>query len=307
MPQPQRRKLYALLIGALLVPGLSAGQGIPMATATLSCGAEGDPDRLELIVTGVFSRADSIVFNGACDFFEVFGPGTNQELVDVVAISGPRAQVIAEAVGTLDIGPASNCPPGGRTSGSGFTEGRGIISFSAALSETQAPPFRPSVVPGRAILNGSVVATVEPPAAPGPADPGEEPNAAYADVFFFFGASNLVATRSVESTNGTVEDGILNEEFSLDLLTNGDLMEFTKAANVEVQLSALPLCSNSERARARAFAAIDPIIEFDQAAFDAQQGANTYPLDSYFQINISPNLNELIHQDGFESSLAPVF
>lgn len=39
-------------------------------------------------------------------------------------------------------------------------------------------------------------------------------------------------------------------------------------------------------------AVIDPVIEFDQARFDAQQGANTFNLASFYSINTSANLPE---------------
>ncbi|MDJ0788800.1 MAG: hypothetical protein QNK05_18480 [Myxococcota bacterium] len=37
---------------------------------------------------------------------------------------------------------------------------------------------------------------------------------------------------------------------------------------------------------------IDPVIRFDQAAFDARMGADTFPLDEFFAIELSANLPE---------------
>ena len=37
-------------------------------------------------------------------------------------------------------------------------------------------------------------------------------------------------------------------------------------------------------------AAVNPIISFDQAAFDALYGSNSFPLEEYYQIDFSPNV-----------------
>jgi len=43
-----------------------------------------------------------------------------------------------------------------------------------------------------------------------------------------------------------------------------------------------------------------PVFEFDQGGFDAEQGINSFPLAQFYEIKISPNLNILLHEDGFE-------
>ncbi len=40
----------------------------------------------------------------------------------------------------------------------------------------------------------------------------------------------------------------------------------------------------------QAHAIVDPLFEFDQQAFNAEMGANTYPLSEYYQFEFSPNI-----------------
>jgi hypothetical protein len=37
---------------------------------------------------------------------------------------------------------------------------------------------------------------------------------------------------------------------------------------------------------------VDPHFQFDQAAFNAEMGANTFPLDEYYGFEYSPNLTQ---------------
>lgn len=292
-----RSLLAGMVFAIILASAKLPAQGLPMATATLACGAEDDPERLERELTGLFSRADSIVFNGACDGSEVFDTVFIQELADVVAISGPQAQAIAEIEITVDVGPIPDCPAGGTANGFGDYEAVGIITFSVALSEQQTPPFTPSTVPGKVLLSAGVVATVEPPSMPFP----DFDNFAFAAATLLDPDGMPIITLQVESDVGTVQDNAIEQEFSVDLFTDGQIMEFTKAAFVQGELGAVEPCEGGE-SRVRAFAAVDPVFVFDQARFDAEQGANSFPLDQFYQINISPNINELLLRDGFENN-----
>ena len=94
----------------------------------------------------------------------------------------------------------------------------------------------------------------------------------------------------------------IDKVISLDMITSGEDMVFKKAAYTEVELSSVEPCDRAATSRASAQAIVDPIFRFDQERFDREQGARSFPLEDYFTILVSPNLNKLLARDGFEGN-----
>ena len=285
----------ALYIFGFCVWSNGWGQEPAAARAIVSCGSEEDPDRLELALTGLFGRDDTNVFNLACDHAEIFGVATIQELVTVLAISGPQAQVQAEATVAVQISPIPNCPIGGTAAGFGYTAAGSVIELSVAIETKQPPPISLGTLPGIAIISGSVSVDID---SPSETMDGEQ-NRGLAAIGFLDGTGQSLGTWQVEINEGN-EFMNVADAISLDMITTGEDMVFSKGAVVEVELFALEPCEGGE-SEVSALAVMDPIFEFDQARFDAEQGSNSFDLSEYFAIKMSPNLNVLLFEDGFES------
>jgi hypothetical protein len=264
------------------------------ARAIVSCGSDDDPERVEKALTGFFGKDDTNVFNLDCDHSEIFGVATIQELVTVLAISGPAAQTQAEVVVTVQIAPIPDCPSGGKGSGSGHTAAGSVIELSIAIKTRQPPPITLDTIPGIAIVKGAVSAEVKPPGE----TPVGENNRALAAIGFLDGVGQALGAWQVETSDGK-ESRNIDHEISLDMITTGEDMRFSKGSVVEAELYALEPCEGGESS-SNAFAFMDPVFDFDQERFDAEQGANSFLLDEYFEILVSPNLNQLLFKDNFE-------
>ena len=93
---------------------------------------------------------------------------------------------------------------------------------------------------------------------------------------------------SVDIDAGTAaqaDDVNLVFEFS-----TADLLAGTAADEVDVDLQARCATSTSAGGSATCHTTADPVVGFDQAAFDAAQGANTFPLTDFFGIQLSEGM-----------------
>ena len=298
MKPDSRQYSRVLLSWVILVGGFSSniafGQEPAEARAIVSCGSDDDPDRLELALTGLFGKDDTNVFNLACDHSEIFGVASIQELVTVLAISGPEAQTQADVVVQVQIAPIPDCSVGQMASGSGNTAAGSVIELSIAIKTKQPPPIPLGTIPGIAIVSGIVSVEIKPPTE---TFKGEQ-NRALAAIGFLDGAGQSLGTWEVETFDG-IESQEIDRVLSLDMITTGEDMRFSKGAVVEAELFALEPCAGGESSSS-AVAIMDPIFDFDQERFDLEQGDNSFLLDEYYEILVSPNLNQLLLRDSFE-------
>jgi hypothetical protein len=266
------------------------------ARAILSCLAKDDPHHQQVVLTGLFApgRTQNL-FSHACDHSEVKDGWTVQELVTLFATSGPRALADALVTTTVQIAPIPDCTPGQMASAFGFTEAAAVIELSIAIRTLQPPPIALGTIPGSAVIHGALWVNILPPTDVIP----KEENLANAAAGFFDGMGQALGVWELQISEGE-ENSNIEETISLDMITTGEDMLFSKAAAVETELYALEPCEGGD-SEAHAQAIIDPIFEFDQARFDAEQGDDSFPLDEFFEILVSPNIGELVHRNNFEN------
>ena len=288
--------------GVALALGVAApaiSQTLPAATVTLQCNLDDKDERRIDFADTVFSRADSIVFNGACD---VTVSGTDfdfTENADGFAVSGPEPQVEAIADSSARVFGEAGAPDC-EIESAGFIDARVAMRFSIAVNEKAVPRFRPDSIPTRALILGQLDVSVEPPNS-GP--PGE--NEAIAAVQFSGADGTVLLMRSavVETGSRTVEvSESVTRDFLFDDTGPGDfaVLEFDKTAFAQTSSHVRGPCPTPDGTRASARALIDPTFEFDQARFDEIHGANSFPLADFYEILASPNLFDLLFDDGFD-------
>jgi hypothetical protein len=287
---------FAVLATSLGVSKQGFAQQPAEAKAILTCLAKDDPDHRQVVLTGLFApgRTQNL-FSDACDHSEVKDGWTVQELVSVFASSSPQALADALVTTTVQIEPIPDCTPGQMASAFGWTEATSFIEISIAIRTRQPPPIELSTIPGFAFMSGALWVNILPPT---DVIPGGE-NRALAAAGFFDGQKKPLGLWQLQASEGENSSNIL-ELISLDMITTGEDMLFSKGAAVEARLSALEPCEGGD-SEAHAQAIIDPIFEFDQERFDAEQGDDSFPLDEYFEILVSPNIGELVHRNNFEN------
>jgi uncharacterized protein (TIGR03437 family) len=80
--------------------------------------------------------------------------------------------------------------------------------------------------------------------------------------------------------------------YSLPLNSATDLM-ITPGASYKIELNAgcqAAVAASSTVQASGCQSVVDPAVKFDQAAFDAEMGSNTFPLAEYYQYEVSPNV-----------------
>lgn len=185
--------------------------------------------------------------------------------------------VIHEAADvTTSVGPGplgeGNVYVSGSASASGWggdsANAWGYVMFSYRTVETKAPPLHLTAFPIYFESQGEASVT---------------------DAFWSaFGVSVAL--------NGTVVGDIGKNAGEAPTATSFDVVRHLTIAPGEamtVELTALvevwadvPFAGGS--AATEGVASVDPIVRFDQAAFDALMGSNTFTLDEYYQIEFSP-------------------
>lgn len=301
-----RRFVHTLsfIVFALAWSATSLAQSLPGATATMQCNLE-DKDAFGVNFNGtIFSRADSIIFNAACDDSGATKNTAWQENSDGFVISGPKPQALVQletesATFTFPDG-APDCELNVESHIDALAE----ITFSVSVIERNVPQFRPASIPTRVVLFGQVSASVTLPAFPEPnSDIGE--NGAGARVEFR-DANNVVRLeREIVVSEGSQVVPIgttLFEDFLIDDDVKGEysVLRFSKLAGASVGTAILSPCDQSDSANSSAKALIDPIFELDQERFDQTHGANSFPLAEFYEVVYSPNLFDLFFESGFE-------
>lgn len=301
--KPFTNKPVALLTAAMVLGILTSsaawGAEPAEAIARVFCvhhDEQDNPFDAEMVLRGLFGKNDTNTFNLDCDHAEAFDSVVIQEIGSVLAISGPAAQAQARAKITVEVSiDPVQCPPGAKANGFGATYASSLIELGISIESKQPPPITLGTLPGIAIISGSVNAEINP--APETLPEGE--NYAFASIGFANSDDELLGEWNVEISDGTDSQSI-DKVISLDMITSGEEMRFKKAAYSEVELSSVESCDTGGKSDAFAQSIIDPIFEFDQERFDLEQGSQSFPLDEYYTILVSPNLNELLARDGFE-------
>ena len=106
-----------------------------------------------------------------------------------------------------------------------------------------------------------------------------------------YGTYQVIATL-VEGSDVISNDRIQHEGYaSTDSFDRAITVNLAPGVVNTVSISANASASAHEGlSYSWAVAAVDPIIRFDQATFDAMYGSNSFPLADYYQINFSPNV-----------------
>jgi len=259
-----------------------AQSGLPSAVggATFTGFRDTTTGRLDASCAATFSPYGSATCNG-----QVFyaggnaGPGfhvTGSSLGIGVAFADPATDGAPTAKTTLDLS------GGDATSGGGSATVATTLTYYFGLTSIGTPPSLTTAVPVDVTSLGSVTG----------AAPSIWSGYGYANTTIgkysgeiTGGGTDLVVVNSAPS-GGTFQDSYFNTHTVL--LGFNDLQPPVVEIDLstECQLSADAVGNASGTCTATA----DPVVGFDQAAFDAAMGPSTYKLSDYWQINLSSNL-----------------
>jgi hypothetical protein len=251
-------RYIAVSVAMLCGPGATAA---PLADASsflsVLCGA--DPTtRISQTVTVPAPASLS------CDKTDNVGSFGIGESVAAALTSGgliPQADVQANARGVPTIPNA------------GIASATAEISYSVRINATAPAPV--------AVFQVPVLVTIE---GEGTADPGSIATAEV--VVAFFRQQFSTPRNAIPSPGGT---------FDVDIQTTlnfgvGNDFRVRKQASCTARTDTFPQTGAAAGVTSACHAVIDPMFDFDQAAFDAMLGARSFLLDDFFEFEFSPNL-----------------
>ena len=242
-----------------------AAEAAPLANASsflsVLCGADPTTRIAEAVTV---PAAASL----SCDKTDDAGSfGIGESVASALTSGGllPQADVQANARGVPTI------PNGFR--GAGIASATAEISYSVRINATAPPPV--------AVFQVPVLITIE---GEGTADPG---SIATAEVSISFFRRQFSTPRNTIPTSGGTFD--VNIQTTLNFGVGNDF-GVRKQASCTARTDTFPQTGAAAGVTSACHAVIDPMFDFDQAAFDAMLGARSFLLDDFFEFEFSPNL-----------------
>jgi hypothetical protein len=147
---------------------------------------------------------------------------------------------------------------------SGSFLGTALLQYGVVLDEIAAPPESVTAVPIKVEAHGELT--------------GEGNYSALGSFAAVIGPDGVVQSVPLDGTE-------------VDLMLTPDA-GYTAELSAGCQASANFTAPTSEIVYSWCQDVVDPGFKFDQAAFDAEMGANTFPLDEYYAFAYSPNLTQ---------------
>jgi hypothetical protein len=269
--------------------GVSAAvEAAPLAISTTSTGCgRSSTDNQTTIGPLTVAGQDS------CDFSESDPEGFFVVSSNVLTGFGPEivdTAASASATGTDDEAPVGSYVGGGAEAG-------GTVTYFFTVEEIRTPPetFVPMVyfeVTGSATLQGF---------ATGPGDFNYEGNAG-AMATLPDGTQWVIQGEISDQTSSSWSDEIA-QSINLDLSPN-DLANPFYQVSIAAGCYVAAWTGATYTSWAECQAVVNPTIRFNQEAFDAQHGSDSFQLSEYYALSFSENLFEdWLFSDGFESGM----
>jgi uncharacterized protein (TIGR03437 family) len=174
----------------------------------------------------------------------------NQTLYQNV-LAGVSVELDFTQIPAVDVGGNAEVEEGGAAS----FAGEALLDFYVAVDQIAAPPTPVTAIPVTFTTKGEVV-----------------------------GGGNYSDMNSYAMAYGP--DGT---PYSLPL-NSATVLMITPGASYKIELNAGCQAVANARQSSECQSVVDPAVKFDQSAFDAEMGSNTFPLAEYYDFESSPNL-----------------